>query len=132
MDLDISRIIGSKTGYTSMAGYCLSSLISSNNHEVIIITGGATKIDNTFYHLVDTVKLIEYTDEFIKEREEKQRIEQEALKKIEEQEKLKQNRLIKIEENKLYVNRTLIIGGIFIFCLIIINACKPKKKKVRK
>lgn len=129
MNLDISRIIGSKTGFTSKAGYCLSSLINSNNHDVIVITGGASKVNNTFYHLIDTIKLIEYTDELIKEKEEKIRIEQEALKKIEEQEKLKQNRLIKIEKNKLYINHTLVIGSVFIFCLFIILICKPKKRK---
>ena len=129
MNLDISRIIGSKTGHTNNAGYCLSSLIKSNNHDIIIITGGASKIDNNYYHLIDTINLIEYTDKLLEEKEEKIRIEQEALKKIEEQEKLKQNRLIKIEKNKLYINHTLVIGSVFIFCLFIILICKPKKRK---
>ena len=132
MNLDISRIIGSKTGHTNNAGYCLSSLIKSNNHDIIIITGGASKINNNYYHLIDTINLIEYTDKLLEEKEEKRKLEEDALIKIKEQEKNKQKELIKIEKNRIYVNRTLIIGSVFIFCLVIINACKPKKKKVRK
>lgn len=118
MNLDISRILGSKTGHTNNAGYCLSSLINSNNHEVIIITSGAKKEENNFYHIIDTLNLIDYTDQLILE---KIRIEQES--------KLRKERLIKIERNQIYVNKTIIVGSVFIFCLLIIIICKPKKKR---
>lgn len=129
MNLDISRILGSKTGYTNNAGYCLSSLINSNNHEVIIITSGAKKEENNFYHVIDTLNLIDYTDQLITE---KIKIEEENRARIEKEEqesKLRQKRLIKIEKNQMYVNKTLIIGSVFIFCLLIIIICKPKKKR---
>lgn len=126
MNLDISRILGSKTGHTNNAGYCLSSLISSNNHEVIIITSGAKKEENNFYHLIDTLNLIDYTDQLITE---KIRIEEENRARIEQEDKLREERLIKIERNQIYVNKTIIVGSVFIFCLLIIIICKPKKKR---
>ncbi len=132
MNLDINRIIGSKSGHTANAGYCLSSLINSNNHEVIIITTGAKKIDNNFYHVIDTLNLIGYTDKLLIEKEEKLRLEAESINKINEQEKqnkLTKERLITIEKNQAYVNKTLIIGVVFIFCLFLIIICKPKKKR---
>ena len=35
--LDTTKIMGSKTGYTGNAGYCLSSLSNINSHEFIVI-----------------------------------------------------------------------------------------------
>lgn len=132
MNLDISRIVGSKTGYTNNAGYCLSSLINSNNHEVIIITGGAKKEDNNYYHIIDTLNLIDYTDKLIAEKEEQLRLEQESITRMEAQEKLRQEELIRIEKNQIYVNKALIIGSVFIFCLLLILICNKKKRKKRK
>lgn len=129
MNLDTSRIIGSKSGHTGSAGYCLSSLINSNNHEIIIITTGAEKINNNFYHVIDTLNLIDYTDKLL---EENLRIEEETIKNITEQEKknkLVQERLIVIQKNQIYVNKVLIIGAIFFFCLFIAIICKPNKKR---
>lgn len=132
MNLDLSRILGSKTGYTNNAGYCLSSLINSNNHEVIIITGGAKKEGNNYYHLIDTLNLINYTDRVIEEKEEQLRLEKESITRMEEQEKLRQEKLIRIEKNQIYVNKTLIIGSVFIFCLLLILICNKKKRKKQK
>lgn len=132
MNLDIGRILGSKTGYTSDAGYCLSSLIFSNNHDIIIITGGAKKQENNYYHVIDTLNLIDYTDRFMEEKEEQIRLEQESIARIEKQEKIRKEKLIRIENNQIYVNKTLIIGSVFIFTLLIILISNKKKRKKKK
>ncbi len=54
------RILGSKTGFTYDAGYCLSSLSNINSHEFIIIVLNAETINGVHYNLADTVKLIDY------------------------------------------------------------------------
>ena len=58
--LDISKILGSKTGYTKEAGYCLASLDLINEHEIIIIVLNAKHIGNNYYNIVDTNKLINF------------------------------------------------------------------------
>ena len=57
---DVSKIIGSKTGYTGNAGYCLSSLSNINGHEMLIIVLNASHIGNNYYNIVDTVDLINF------------------------------------------------------------------------
>ena len=54
------KIIGSKTGFTADAGYCLSSLSNINSHEFIIIVLNANHIDDKYYNIVDTVNLIDF------------------------------------------------------------------------
>lgn len=61
LELDTSRILGSKTGYTNAAGLCLSSLYESNGHEIIMITLGAEVTDQG-YHIQDAVNLIDFID----------------------------------------------------------------------
>lgn len=61
LHLDTSRMIGSKTGYTSKAGMNLSELFISHNHEIISITVGA-KHNNSSYHLRDGITIINYVD----------------------------------------------------------------------
>lgn len=56
----IDKIIGSKTGFTNQAGYCLSSLANINNHEIIILVLDSSKINNQFYNIIDTISLIDY------------------------------------------------------------------------
>lgn len=62
------KIIGNKTGYTKDAGYCLSSLTNINGHEVIIVLLNASKQDNNYYHVIDTIKLINFLEKNYKER----------------------------------------------------------------
>ena len=123
MALDTSRIIGSKTGFTGNAGYCLSSLISSNNHEVIIITLGAEKINNDFYHIIDTLNLIEYVDEELES------------KLVNEDININENIIIinkikKITNYKNYKKIYLISGLLVLFVLL--NVLCYKKAKVKK
>ena len=61
------KVIGSKTGITGNAGYCLSTLSNINGHEIIIITLNAEKEGNKAYHVIDTMNLINYLSENYKE-----------------------------------------------------------------
>jgi D-alanyl-D-alanine carboxypeptidase (penicillin-binding protein 5/6) len=58
-------VLGSKTGITGQAGYCLATLSKINGHEIIIITLNAT----SGKHVQDTVKLIEFINKNYKEEE---------------------------------------------------------------
>lgn len=66
-NLDTSKIIGSKTGFTGNAGYCLSSLSNINGHEMLIIVLNASHIGNNYYNIVDTVDLINFMNESYKD-----------------------------------------------------------------
>ena len=59
---DTSRILGSKTGFTLGAGLCMSAIINSDNHEILIITLGATPNTGNTYHVLDTLELINFID----------------------------------------------------------------------
>ncbi len=59
-NLDTSKILGSKTGYTGDAGYCLSSLSDINGHQFIIIVLNAEHKNDMYFNVVDTVDLIEF------------------------------------------------------------------------
>lgn len=63
MGLDTSRILGSKTGFTSKAGVCIAALIKSNNHDLLIITMGAPYVYGNFYNLRDALALTSFMDE---------------------------------------------------------------------
>ena len=60
-NLDTSRILGSKTGFTQDAGLCISALINSNNHDIIIITIGAPTTGDK-YNVLDALELISFID----------------------------------------------------------------------
>lgn len=62
MNLDISRIIGSKTGFTNKAGLCISSIFDSNNHEFIFISTNAPFIYGNYYNLKDNLNIIDFMD----------------------------------------------------------------------
>lgn len=66
MGLDISRILGSKTGYTSKAGVCIAALVKSNGHDLLIITLGAPYVYGNFYNLRDALSLTSFMDENFK------------------------------------------------------------------
>ena len=65
--VNTSKIIGSKTGYTGDAGYCLSSLSEANGHEILIVVLKANHTGNNYYNIVDTVKLIDFINKNYKE-----------------------------------------------------------------
>ena len=59
LNLDTSKIIGSKTGNTDLAGLCMSALFYHEDHEMILITLGAERIDDLPYNLIDTLTIID-------------------------------------------------------------------------
>lgn len=63
MNLDISRIIGSKTGYTNNAGLCISSIFESNGHRFIFISTNAEFIFGNYYNLKDNLNIIKFMDQ---------------------------------------------------------------------
>lgn len=62
MNIDTSRIIGSKTGFTNKAGTCISFLFESNGHKYLAITTGAPQVQGYFYNLLDALAIIKYID----------------------------------------------------------------------
>lgn len=63
LELDTSRIIGSKTGYTNKAGTCISAYFESNGHEMLLVTLKAPSELKKGYHVQDALTLINYIDE---------------------------------------------------------------------
>lgn len=61
-NLNTSRILGSKTGYTDDAGQCISVLVNVNGHEMIIITLKAPYHYGAYYHLKDVETLLGFLD----------------------------------------------------------------------
>ncbi len=68
-NINTDRILGSKTGYTSKAGLCMSALTNINGHEVIIITLGAPPIIKEAYNIKDVLSLTQFLDNNYKEIE---------------------------------------------------------------
>lgn len=63
LNLDTSKIIGSKTGNTTNAGLCMSALFYHEDHEMILITLGAELIEDVPYNLIDALTLIDTVNE---------------------------------------------------------------------
>ena len=59
-NIDVDYITGSKTGYTTKAGYCLSSIASYNGINYLLITTGAYGYEDIPYHIVDSKQIYEY------------------------------------------------------------------------
>lgn len=62
-DINISKIAGSKTGFTNQAGLAISVLTNYLNHDIIIVTLGAPTNGKLPYNLVDAVQLIAFINE---------------------------------------------------------------------
>lgn len=57
---DISLILGSKTGYTTDAGYAIASLSNTKNHDILIVLINAPSEEKISYHIIDDVDLIDF------------------------------------------------------------------------
>lgn len=62
-NMDTSKIIGSKTGFTLGAGLCLASLINDEQNDILVITLGAERINGVPYNIIDNMKLINFIEE---------------------------------------------------------------------
>lgn len=61
LNLDTSRITGSKTGYTDLAGLCLIGEYTSNNHNYYFVLLNEP-VSNNYDNIRDALKLIDYYD----------------------------------------------------------------------
>lgn len=66
--VDKTKVLGSKTGYTGDAGYCLAALTNVNSHEFIIVVLKATNKNNQFNNIVDTLTLTDFLNENYSDR----------------------------------------------------------------
>ncbi len=58
--LDVSSILGSKTGYTDNAGLCLASLAQYNGENYLLITANADYTNHRPNHIIDSVNLYKF------------------------------------------------------------------------
>ena len=63
LNLDMSKVLGDKTGFTDAAGLCLASLIQIEDHEMIMITLGAPPVLKEGYHIKDADTLIRFLED---------------------------------------------------------------------
>jgi D-alanyl-D-alanine carboxypeptidase (penicillin-binding protein 5/6) len=63
LNLDVSKVLGDKTGFTDDAGLCLASLIRIEDHELIMITLGAPPVIKEGYHIKDADTLIRFLED---------------------------------------------------------------------
>jgi D-alanyl-D-alanine carboxypeptidase (penicillin-binding protein 5/6) len=68
-NLDIDYIKGSKTGYTTLAGLCLSSIASYNSIDYLLVTCGADPTLDLPYNIIDSDKIYKYYFENYSKRE---------------------------------------------------------------
>ena len=61
--LDMSKILGDKTGFTDPAGLCLASPIKIEDHEMIMITLGAPPVLKEGYHVKDADILLRFLED---------------------------------------------------------------------
>lgn len=59
-NLDISYILGGKTGTTTDAGLCLATIANSNNINYMLITLGSTYDKKLPHHLIDSKTIYDY------------------------------------------------------------------------
>lgn len=62
-NINTSKILGSKTGYTKKAGLCLATLMEDEGHELIVITINAKNNAKRNNHLVDNTKIINFVED---------------------------------------------------------------------
>ena len=58
-DLNMSYVLGGKTGFTEDAGLCLATVAKNNNHNYILVTLGAT-YENKSNHMIEQKQIYEY------------------------------------------------------------------------
>lgn len=61
-NLDLSKIRGSKTGFTGDAGLCISVLMTHQDHDIIFITLGANTTTGIPYNISDSTTLIDFIE----------------------------------------------------------------------
>ncbi len=87
LNLDLNRILGSKTGFTSDAGLCLGTYFNSHGHDLISIVLGAPINKKEAKNIVDTMNLIIHTDGVLEELQDKIDEKNEYVKRVQEERK---------------------------------------------
>ena len=59
-NVDLSHILGSKTGYTDEAGLCMSSIANYNDVNYLLVTAGADYRGNIPRQLLDAINIYDY------------------------------------------------------------------------
>lgn len=62
-NINTTKILGSKTGFTKKAGLCLATLMEDEGHEIIVITINAKNNSKKNNHVKDNTKLIDFVEE---------------------------------------------------------------------
>ena len=114
LNLDTSKIIGSKTGNTTNAGLCMSALFYHEDHEMILITLGAELVEDVPYNLLDALTLIDTVHENYEIP-----IEEEVVKEIN----------VNPIDTSITIHYEFVISIVIIILLIISFLCHKTKKR---
>lgn len=117
LNLDTSKIIGSKTGNTTNAGLCMSALFDYENHEMLLITLGAKVIDEVPYNLIDALSLIDFVNENYEIPAEEIAVVEEVTDSVEQ------------ENPSLSVHYETVILVVFLVFLAVVFICRKTKKR---
>lgn len=115
LNLDTSKIIGSKTGNTGDAGLCMSALFYHEDHEMLLITLGAEVIEEVPYNLVDALTLIDVVNE-------------NYVIPVEEVATLKEEDVQNLEQKEVGISYEFVIAVVIFIFLLISFWCKRRKK----
>ena len=108
-NIDVTQILGSKTGFTDEAGNCLASIAKINNVKYLLVTAHANT--NNSYHILDAVNIYDY---YSKNYSYKKIINyDQEIEKIKIDDLLKKEYIIKSENDVyLYLNNNVEIDNL--------------------
>lgn len=116
LNLDTSKIIGSKTGNTGDAGLCMSALFYHEDHEMLLITLGAEVIEDVPYNLIDTLTLIDtVNDGYVIPAEEVAMVNESSA-------------VSDVDASSVFIHYETVIVGIVLVLLFIAFFCRRVKK----
>lgn len=61
-NIDLSKVVGSKTGLTNNAGNCIAALMKHEKHDILLVTLGAPSNYTIPYNMSDTIELINFIE----------------------------------------------------------------------
>ena len=116
LNLDTSKIIGSKTGNTGDAGLCMSALFYHEDHEMLLVTLGAEVIEDVPYNLIDTLTLIDIVNE-------------NYVIPVEEVAMISESSAVSdVDASSVFIHYETVIVGIVLVLLFIAFFCRRVKK----
>ena len=116
LNLDTSKIMGSKTGNTGDAGLCMSALFYHEDHEMLLITLGAEVIEDVPYNLIDTLTLIDtVNDGYVIPAEEVAMVNESSA-------------VSDVDASSVFIHYETVIVGIVLVLLFIAFFCRRVKK----